>query len=154
MANNLGLDPFPDPVGHFGLPWQPFWISRPLIGWKSGMLGSKNLFSESCSQHPITIEKWSPFFDLGGPRLVCLPPKTKSCSNQKTYLAKVVRSTHITIEKWFPFFIGGVQDLFAFPPKGGRQTKSCSGGKNYIAKVDRSTQVTIEKWPPFLIWGV
>ena len=26
MANNLGLDPFPDPVGHFGAPWQPFWI--------------------------------------------------------------------------------------------------------------------------------
>ena len=32
MANNLVLDPFPDPVGHFGAPWQPFWISRPLIG--------------------------------------------------------------------------------------------------------------------------
>ena len=32
MANNLGLDPFPDPVGHFGAPWRPFWISRPLIG--------------------------------------------------------------------------------------------------------------------------
>ena len=26
MANNLGLDPFPDPVGHFGGPWRPFWI--------------------------------------------------------------------------------------------------------------------------------
>ena len=26
MANNLGLDPFPDPVGHFGAPWRPFWI--------------------------------------------------------------------------------------------------------------------------------
>ena len=22
---NLGLDPFPDPVGHFGAPWWPFW---------------------------------------------------------------------------------------------------------------------------------
>ena len=32
MANNLGFDPFPDPVGHFGAPWWPFWISRPLIG--------------------------------------------------------------------------------------------------------------------------
>ena len=32
MPNNLGLDPFPDPVGHFGAPWRPFWISRPLIG--------------------------------------------------------------------------------------------------------------------------
>ena len=26
MANNLGLDPFPDHVGHFGAPWRPFWI--------------------------------------------------------------------------------------------------------------------------------
>ena len=26
MANNLGLDPFPDPIGHFGGSWQPFWI--------------------------------------------------------------------------------------------------------------------------------
>ena len=26
MANNLGLDPFPDRIGHFGGPWRPFWI--------------------------------------------------------------------------------------------------------------------------------
>ena len=26
MAHNLGLDPFPDPVDHFGGPWRPFWI--------------------------------------------------------------------------------------------------------------------------------
>ena len=31
VPNNRGLDPFPDPVGHFGA-WRPFWISRPLIG--------------------------------------------------------------------------------------------------------------------------
>ena len=24
---NLGVDTFPDPVGHFGAPWRPFWIS-------------------------------------------------------------------------------------------------------------------------------
>ena len=23
---NLGVDTFPDPVGHFGAPWRPFWI--------------------------------------------------------------------------------------------------------------------------------
>ena len=23
---NLGLDPFSDPVGHFGAPWWPFWV--------------------------------------------------------------------------------------------------------------------------------
>ena len=26
MANNLGVNPYPDPVNHFGAPWQPFWI--------------------------------------------------------------------------------------------------------------------------------
>ena len=26
MANNLGLDFFPDRVGHFWAPWRPFWI--------------------------------------------------------------------------------------------------------------------------------
>ena len=44
MANNLGLDPFPEPVGHFGAPWRPFWIFEVLI---EGMMESKNLFSES-----------------------------------------------------------------------------------------------------------
>ena len=41
MANNLGLDPFPDPVGHFGAPWRPFWIFEVL---KEGMIESKNIF--------------------------------------------------------------------------------------------------------------
>ena len=41
---SLGVDPFPDPVGHFGAPWQPFWIFEVLI---EGMIGSKNLFSKS-----------------------------------------------------------------------------------------------------------
>ena len=44
MANNLGLDPFPDPVGHFGAPWRPFWIFEVLI---EGMMESKKLFSKS-----------------------------------------------------------------------------------------------------------
>ena len=57
VLRNLGLDPFPEPVGHFEDPWQPFCISRPLIG------------------------------------------RNTKCSDKKTYLAKVVRSTHITIEK-------------------------------------------------------
>ena len=41
---NLGVDPFPDPVGHFGAPWRPFWIFEVLI---EGMIKSKNLFRES-----------------------------------------------------------------------------------------------------------
>ena len=51
MANNLGLDPFPDPVGHFEAPWWPFYIFEVL---KEGMIESKNLFSESWSEGPIT----------------------------------------------------------------------------------------------------
>ena len=33
MANNLGLDPFPDLVGHFGAPWRPFWILQVVLFW-------------------------------------------------------------------------------------------------------------------------
>ena len=48
MANNLGLEPFPDPVGHFEAPWWPFWIFEVLI---EGMVESKNLFSEIWSNN-------------------------------------------------------------------------------------------------------
>ena len=27
---NLGVDTFPDPVGHFGAPWGPYWILQAL----------------------------------------------------------------------------------------------------------------------------
>ena len=40
---NPGVDPFPDPVGHFGAPWWPFWIFEVVI---EGMIKSKNLFSK------------------------------------------------------------------------------------------------------------
>ena len=30
VAQNIGLYPFPDPVGHFGSPWWPFWIFKVL----------------------------------------------------------------------------------------------------------------------------
>ena len=43
MANNLGLDPFPDPVGHFGAPWWPFWIFEVL---KEGMMESKTYLAK------------------------------------------------------------------------------------------------------------
>ena len=77
MAKNLGFDPFPDPVGHFWATWRPFWIqqavsecprrrqagifftfslfsplSRPFL--IEGVLGSKNLFSQSGWKWPIT----------------------------------------------------------------------------------------------------
>ena len=50
MPKNLGVDLFPDPVGHFGAPWQPFWIFEVFI---EGIIDSKNFFSESGSEGPI-----------------------------------------------------------------------------------------------------
>ena len=52
-TKNLGVDTFPDLVGHFGAPWQPFWIFEVL---KEGVIKSKNLFRESCSGGPITYD--------------------------------------------------------------------------------------------------
>ena len=51
VPKNLGVDPFPDPGGHFGTRQRPFWIFEVLI---EGIIESKNLFSESCSGRPIT----------------------------------------------------------------------------------------------------
>ena len=48
---NLGVHHFPDPVGYFGAPWRLFWIFEAFI---EGMIESKNLFSESWSEGPIT----------------------------------------------------------------------------------------------------
>ena len=41
---NLGVDNFPDPVGHFEAPWWPFWSFEVLM---EGMMELKNLFNES-----------------------------------------------------------------------------------------------------------
>ena len=48
---NQGLDPFSDPIDHFGAPWWPFMIFEVLI---ERMIESKHLFSESWSECPIT----------------------------------------------------------------------------------------------------
>ena len=40
---NLGVDPFPDPVGHFRAARRPFLIFEVLI---EGMIESENLFTE------------------------------------------------------------------------------------------------------------
>ena len=151
MPNNLGLDPFPDPVGHFGAPWRPFCISRPLIG---RVLGSKTLFSESDSNLGL-----DPFQDpvghFGAPwRPFCISRpligRNTECSDQKTYLAKVVRSAHITIEKWSPFLDLGGPKLVCL---GGRQTKSSSNQKTYFAKAVRSAHITLQKWSRFFDLG-
>ena len=34
MPINLGVDTFPDPVGHFGAHWQPFWILQVVQGYR------------------------------------------------------------------------------------------------------------------------
>ena len=67
------------------------------------LLGSKNLFSESCLEQPHYCREVISDFLLGGSKTRLPSPEggrqTKSCSDQKTYLAKVVWSGHITIEK-------------------------------------------------------
>ena len=98
--NNLGFNP--DSVRHLGAPWWPFQIF-----WRwyhvliEGVLGSKNLFSESCSEWPITYV-YTPFQTpsaiLWPPSAILWPPGghfgffEKECSDQKTYLAKVARN--------------------------------------------------------------
>ena len=44
MPKNLGVNTIPDPIGHFGAPWQLFWIFEVLIG---GMIEPKNSFSNN-----------------------------------------------------------------------------------------------------------
>ena len=66
-------------------------------------LRSKNLFCESCSEQPYYYQEVISDFGFGGSKTRLPSPKggrqTKSGSDQKTYLAKVVRSGHTTIEK-------------------------------------------------------
>merc|ERR1712173_497686 len=102
-------------VGPLSRPRRPFWGPLATIldfeasDWsKYGLLGSKNLFSESCSQHPYYYREVISVFRFGGSK-TCLPSpeggrQTKSCSNQKTCFAKVDRSAQVTIEKWPPIF--------------------------------------------------
>ena len=63
------------------------------------LLGSKNLFSKSFSERPYYYTEVISDFWFGGSKTRLPSPEggsqTKSCSDQKTYLAKVVRSGHI-----------------------------------------------------------
>ena len=108
MANNLGLAPSPDAVGHFGAPGGNFGFRGLWLVKTQGVLGSKNLFCESCSQRPYYYREVISVFWFGGSKTRLPSPvggrQTKSCSNQKTCFAKVDRSAHVTIEKWPPFF--------------------------------------------------
>ena len=86
-------------------------------------------------------------FLFGGSK-TCLPSheggrQTKSCSYQKTYLAKVERPYYYK-EVISDFLFGGSKTCLP-SPEGGRQTKSCSDQKTYLAKVDQSAHITIEK---------
>ena len=104
-----------------------------------GVLGSKNLFSESCSQRPYYYREVISVFWFGGSKTRLPSPEggwqMKSCSDQKTYLAKVDRSAHITIEKWSRFFDLGGPRLVCLPPKG--------EGKRKVARIEK---LVYESW--------
>ena len=137
MPNNLGLDPFLDPVGHFGAPWWPFCISRPLIGRNTECSDQKTYLAKVVRSAHITIEKWSPFFDLGGPRLVCLPPKgegkRKVARIKKLILRKLFAAPILLYRSDLGFLIWGVQDLFAFPRRG-KANEKLLGWKNLFSE--------------------
>ena len=94
--------------------------SRPFL--IEGVLGSKNLFRESWRERPHYYREVISDFWFGGSKTRLPSPEggrqTKSGSDQKTYLAKVVRSGHITIEKWSQIFDSGGLRLVCLLPKG------------------------------------
>ena len=66
MPKNLGVDTFPDPVGHFGPPWQPFWILQAVWHcrqWASAPFATRLVFvtffyGSQCKvqQHTVSIQ--------------------------------------------------------------------------------------------------
>ena len=116
---------FPFFFPHFFSPSRPFLIE--------GVLGSKNLFSESCVKWPHYYRVVISDFWFGGSNTRLRSPEggtqTKSGSDQKTYLAKVVRSGHITIGKWSRIFDSGGLRLVCLPPKG--------EGKQKVARIKK-----------------
>ena len=75
--------------------------SRPFL--IEGVLGSKNLFSESCVKWPHYYREVISDFLFGGSKTRLPSPEggrqTKSGPDQRTYFAKLNRNAHITIEK-------------------------------------------------------
>ena len=118
---------FPPTIFHFS-PFFQFSPSRPFL--IKGVLRAKNLFSESGVKWPHYYREVISDFWFGGSNTRLRSPEggtqTKSGSDQKTYLAKVVRSGHITIGKWSRIFDSGGSKTRLPSPEGGRQTKSCS----------------------------
>ena len=51
-AQNIGVDPFPDPVGHFGTPGRPVWMFEVLI---KRIMESLKLLNDSRTEGPITV---------------------------------------------------------------------------------------------------
>ena len=105
--------------------------SRPFL--IEGVLGSKNLFSESCLKWPHYYREVISDFWFGGSKTRLPSPEggrqTRSCSDQKTYLAKVVRSGHITTDKGSWIFDWGDLRLICLPPKG--------EGKQKVAQIKK-----------------
>ena len=137
MANNLGLDPFPDPVGHFGATWRPFCISRPMIYQNTECSDQKTYLAKVVRSAHITTEMWSPFFHLGCPRFVCLPPKgegkRKVARIKKLILQKLFAASILLYRSDLGFLIWGVQDLLASPRRG-KANEKLLGWKNLFSE--------------------
>ena len=122
----------------FHFPSRPFLIE--------GVLGSKNLFSESCLKWPHYYREVISDFWFGGSNTRLPSPEggrqTKSGLDQKTYLAKVVRSGHITMEKWSGIFDLGALRLVCLPPKG--------EGKQKVARIKKLIQRKLIRAPLLL----
>ena len=120
------------------------------------VLGSKNLFSESCLKWPHYYREVISDFWFGGSNTRLPSPEggrqTKSCSDQKTYFAKVVRSGYITMEKWSRIFDLGGPRLVFLPPKGEGKWKVV-GSKNLFCE-SWSERPYYFRDLVFLIWGV
>ena len=78
----------------------------------------------------------------------------KSCSDQKTYLAKVDRSAHITIGKWSRFLDLGVPRPVCLPPKGEGKWKVARIKKLILRKLFAAPILLYRSDLGFLIWGV
>ena len=111
MANNLGLDPFPDPVGHFGAPWWPFWVLqavRRCRRWASAPFAAR-LVCQPWSQIACkTVSKTDRTFTITNIELntiYIIIGKIKNKNGSLTRGSKVRISTLLPIKKSYLWII-------------------------------------------------
>ena len=147
--NNLGLDPFPDPVGNFWAPWRPFWISRTLIGRNTDCSDQKTYFAKVVRSALYYYREVISVFWFGG-------SKTRLPSPVGGRQAKVDRSAQVTIEKWPPFFdLGSV----SWPQRRCRRCSVAGGAAlQAVSECPRRRQAGILYTLKFLVvdlyWGL